>query len=648
MDFLGLRNLTVIRNAVLFANRTLAKEKAAAKAQAGADGNTGKETQSPSGSSAQRLAAFHAHYPGLEKIRIEDVGLDDTDVYASLSTGHTEGVFQLESGGMQSFMKELRPSCFEDVIAGIALYRPGPMDFIPRYISGKKDPKDVRYAAPQLEPILKPTYGCIVYQEQVMQIVQNLGGYSLGRADLVRRAMSHKEQDVMNRERQNFVYGNETDHVPGCVANGIDEQTANGIFDTMLDFAKYAFNKSHAACYAVVTYETAWLRYYFPTEYMAALETSVIDNPGKLSGYILTSRSMGITMLPPDINRGEAGFSVTEENGKPAIRYALNAVKGVGTGVINAIVDDRNRYGAFRDLRDFIERITVLQADVNKRVVENLIKAGALDCFGYARRQMMSVYGQLMDQMAASKKNDLAGQMSLFDFAPDESRNQFAVSMPDLPEYPKEMKLAYEKEVLGVYVSGHPLEDSEALWKAHVTKHASDFMLDEETGVPAVEDSRMETVGGIITAKKIKYTKNDKVMCFLTLEDLTGSMEIIVFPRNYEEDNAILNEDAKVFIRGRVSCEDEKDAKLICSKVTLFDDVPKKVWLRFPDLPSYEAAAGDLASIIDANGGPDKVVIYVENPKSMKTLPAGQGVRADTAVLELLTRRFGRENVVCR
>jgi DNA polymerase-3 subunit alpha len=418
----------------------------------------------------------------------------------------------------------------------------------------------------------------------------------------------------------------------------------------MIDFAKYAFNKSHAACYAVVTYETAWLKYYFPTEYMAALMTSVIDNPVKLTGYILTSRQMGIRMMPPDINEGESGFSVTYEgaDGRPAIRYALNAVKGVGTNVIDAIVEERRRSGRFLDFQDFCTRIMSLTTDVNKRVIENLIKAGAFDSFGNTRKQLMSVHGRILDSLASSKKNDFEGQMSLFDFAPQEVRQQYAITMPDVGEFPKEMKLAFEKEVIGVYVSGHPLDDYIGLWKSHVTRHAVDFVLDDETNRTNVEDGATETIGGLVTDCKIKYTKNDKVMAFVTLEDLTGSVEVIVFPRDYEVSQTALSEENKVFIKGRVSAEEDKDAKLICQQVTSFDDVPRQLWIRFDTKDQYLAAEQDILNMIDNHGGRDQVVIYIANPRMKKTFGAGYGVRVDAALMKGLKEQYGEKNVVFR
>ena len=527
MDFLGLRTLTVIHDAVKFIENT-----------------TGRH------------------------IDVDAIDYNDPKVLASIGTGRTEGVFQLESAGMKSFMKELRPQNLEDVVAGISLYRPGPMDFIPKYIQGKNHPDAVTYACPQLEPILKPTYGCIVYQEQVMQIVRDLAGYTLGRSDLVRRAMSKKKQSVMEKERANFIYGNPEENVPGCIANGIDEQTAGQIYDMMMDFAKYAFNKSHAACYAVVAYQTAYLKYYYPVEFMAALMTSVIDNPKKVSEYILNCRNMNIAILPPDVNAGEAGFSVTD--GK--IRYALTAIKGVGRPIIDSLVQERKERGPFTNLKDFITRMSD-KKEMNKRAIENLIKAGAMDGLGGTRKQFMSVYVQIADHIAHDKKNNLAGQISLFDIAGEEDKEEFDIRMPDVGEYNKEMLLGFEKEVLGVYVSGHPLEEYQELWQNCISNTAGDFALDEETGeVQLVRDQANAVIGGLIADKTVKYTKNDKIMAFLNVEDLIGNVEVVVFPQVYERYSTLLVEDAKVFIRGRVSLEEDKDGKLICDQIISFED----------------------------------------------------------------------------
>lgn len=624
MDFLGLRTLTVIQNAVELANHSIQESGGYPLYEP----VLGKEriTQNPAG----------------DVIDINRIDYDDKSVFAYLSTGKTDGVFQLESAGMQSFMKRLQPESLEDVIAGIALYRPGPMDFIPKYIAGKQNADSVSYDTKELEPILEPTYGCIVYQEQVMQIVQELGGYSLGRADLVRRAMSKKKAQVMEEERRNFVFGNAAENVPGCVAKGIPEETANHIYDTMIDFAKYAFNKSHAACYAIVTYQTAWLKYYYPTEFMAALLTSVIDFPAKVAGYILACREMHIRLLPPDINEGIAGFSVSGG----AIRYSLTAIKGVGEPVIRAIVREREQNGRYRDLQDFLSRTVSCQ--VNKRVVESLIKAGAFDCFGVTRKQMMTVYIRMMEEQAAAAKNNMAGQLSLFDIVPEETRREFRVQYPDVGEYDRQMKLSFEKEVLGIYVSGHPMEDYEGLWRAHATAAASDFLLDEETGVSKAADNQDVTVGGMITEVKLKYTKNNQVMSFVTLEDLTGSMEVIVFPKAYETYSELLREDSKVFVQGRVSQEEARDSKLLARTVTPFEAVPRELWIRFQDMDDYRERESELMSIVNENGGRDQVVIYIQSPRAMKRLPAGQGIQAGEQVIRILKERFGTQNVTVR
>ena len=598
MDFLGLRTLTVIQNAV---------------------------------NMIEKDTGVH--------IDVDHIDYDDKKVLESLGTGKTDGVFQLESTGMKNFMKELRPQSLEDVIAGISLYRPGPMDFIPKYIRGKNNPDSITYACPQLEPILAPTYGCIVYQEQVMQIVRDLGGYTLGRSDLVRRAMSKKKQAVMEKERANFVYGNEEEGVPGCVSRGIDEKTASGIYDTMMDFAKYAFNKSHAACYAVVAYQTAYLKYYYPVEFMAALMTSVIDNPKKVAEYILVCRNMGIEILPPDINEGESGFSVSGSS----IRYALTAIKSVGRPVIAAVVEEREERGPFLNLQDFVNRIT--DKDVNKRAVESFIKAGALDGLGGTRKQFMSVFSQVMDRTQKDRKNNMAGQLSLFDIVEEEEKEGLALKLPDVGEYPKEMKLAFEKEVLGIYVSGHPLEEYEAAWRKKISNTTADFAYDEETQGVRVKDGAKAVIGGLIAGKTIKYTKDNKIMAFLTIEDLVGTVEVIVFPKTYEQSASFLTEDAKVFVQGRVSVEEDKDGKLICEKIVPFTELKKKVWIKFPDMEAYKAAEAGLMDMLKESEGKDGIVIYIENPKAKKELPPNQNVEADESLVNRLQEQFGRENV---
>lgn len=598
MDFLGLRTLTVIQNAAKLVER----DKGIA-------------------------------------LDMDKIDYDDKKVYAMLGAGKTEGVFQLESGGMTSFMKELKPGNLEDVIAGISLYRPGPMDFIPQYIRGKNNPDSITYDCPELEPILYATYGCIVYQEQVMQIVRNLGGYTLGRSDMVRRAMSKKKAAVMEKERKNFVYGNEEEGVPGCINRGISEKVANKIFDDMTDFAKYAFNKSHAAAYAVVAYQTAFLKYYYPVEFMAALMTSVIDNPSKVSEYILSSRRMGIAILPPDINKGESSFSV--DGG--SIRYGLSAIKSIGKPVIEGLVEERNLRGGFKTLRDFIERMS--GRDINKRTIENFIKAGAFDGIPGNRRQKMMVYVQILDAVNQEKKTAMTGQMSLFDLVSEEEKEAYEIRMPDVEEYPKEAKLAFEKEVLGVYISGHPLEEYEQRWRNNITAVTTDFLPDDETGMPRVIDNSKVTVGGMITGKTIKYTKTNKVMAFLTVEDLVGTVEIVVFPRDYEKNAQLMEVDDKVFIQGRVSAEDEKASKLICENIRSFDDVPSELWVQFATKEEFLSKEEGFYQDLSDSDGRDSVVVYIRSPKAVKRLGPSRNVKINGELLGKLYEKYGSDNV---
>ena len=569
---------------------------------------------------------------------MQKIDYNDKKVLDSLGTGHSEGVFQLESGGMKNFMKELKPQSLEDVIAGIYLYRPGPMDFIPQYIRGKNRPDTIKYDCPQLEPILKPTYGCIVYQEQVMQIVRNLAGYTLGRSDLVRRAMSKKKASVMEKERQNFVYGNEEEGVPGCIANGIPEKTANKIYDDMIDFAKYAFNKSHAAAYAVVSYQTAYLKYYYPVEFMAALMTSVIEMPAKVAEYIYVCRQMGIIILPPDINRGMYGFSV--DNG--AIRYGLSAIKSVGRPVIESIVKEREENGDYTNLQNFIERNL---EQVNKRAIENFIKAGALDCLEGNRRQKMMTFARIVDGINQDKKNTMAGQLSFFDIVSEEEKKEFEIRMPDLEEFDKETILAFEKEVLGIYLSGHPLEGYRDIMEKMATARTADFQQDEETGFPKVIDGQKAILGGMITDKTIKYTKNNKVMAFFTLEDLVGTVEVVVFPRDYEKCQALLNDEEKVFIQGRVSAEDDRPSKLILEKIRSFEDIPRELWIQFPDREAYGEKEQELLADLKQSPGKDSVVIFLRDVKAMKKLSAAYHVEITDSWLESMCKKYGVSNV---
>ncbi len=569
---------------------------------------------------------------------IQKIPFDDEKTYALISAGQTDGVFQLESAGMKRVLVQLAPDCIEDIIAVLALYRPGPMDSIPQYIERRHGRETVEYHNPVLEKILSNTYGCIVYQEQVMQIFREIAGYSLGRADIVRRAMSKKKAAVMEKERQNFVYGNEEEGVPGCIANGISEQTANKIYDDMIDFAKYAFNKSHAAAYAVVSYQTAFLKYYYPVEFMAALMTSVIEMPTKVAEYIQVCRQMNIKILPPDVNRGAYGFSV--DNG--AIRYGLSAIKSVGRPVINALVEEREANGEYRSLKDFIERLT---GTVNKRAIENFIKAGALDCLEGNRRQKMLVYGQIVDSIAQEKKNSFAGQMSLFDLVSDEEKKEYEIRMPDVEEYDKEMILAFEKDVLGIYLSGHPLERYRNIMEKMISAKTTDFQPDEESGIPKVYDGQKVIIGGMITEKTIKYTRNNKVMAFLTVEDLLGTVEIVVFPRDYEKWQSMLNEDARVFVQGRVNAEDDKPSKLILEKVRAFEDMPQELWIQFKDKAEYAEKEQELLETLKGYAGVSAVVIYLKDVNAMKRLPAGYHARISDSLTGELRKKYGESNV---
>ena len=598
MDFLGLRTLTVISDAVKLVEKN----------------------------------------HGI-KIDVDNIDYDDKKVLDSIGTGKCDGIFQLESAGMKNFMKELKPQSLEDVIAGISLYRPGPMDFIPKYIKGKNEPESVTYVCKELEPILEPTYGCIVYQEQVMQIVQNLAGYTMGQADNIRRAMSKKKQYVIDAERQNFVYGNEEQGIKGCIANGISEQAANQIYDSMVDFAKYAFNKSHAAAYAVVAYQTAYLKYYYPVEFMAALMTSVIDNARKVAEYIYSCRQMGIKVLSPDINEGEGRFSAT----KDGIRYGMYAIKSIGRQVIDIILTERKANGKFTTLSDFLSRVA--GREVNKRAVENLIKAGACDGLDGNRQQMLLVYNTLIDNLNQEKKNSLAGQMSLFDLVSEEEKKAYEVRFPNVEEYSKEIKLGFEKEVLGIYLSGHPLEEYEEKWRKNISAVTADFILDEETNAVKIKDNQSVVIGGIITEKTIKYTKQNKAMAFITIEDLFGTVEVIIFPRDYEKYSRYLNEDEKVFVAGHANVEEDKNGKLICEKIYSFDDTKRELWLQFATKEAFEEKEKELYSLLYGSDGNDEIVIYIASPRAMKRLGQNHNIHINPELVGNLTEFLGEKNV---
>ena len=516
MDFLGLRNLTVIQDAEREIKRTR----------------------------------------GID-IDFSQIPDDDKNVFNMTSQGKTDGVFQLESSGMKQFMKELKPERIEDLIAGISLYRPGPMEFIPKYVKGKNGGEEIKYTHKSLEPILKDTYGCIVYQEQVMQIIRDLAGYSLARSDLIRKAMSKKKADVMAEERKGFI--------EGCKKNDIPESVANQIFDEMTDFAAYAFNKSHAAAYSVLGYQTAYLKYYYPVEYMAALMSSVMDNTDKLSGYISECRKIGIELLPPDVNKSFSRFTV--EDGK--IRFALSAVKNVGKAAILAMEKERSSYGEFKTFTDFIRRMG--GGEINKRCIESLIKAGVFDSLGGKRSQYMSVYKDILDGLAQERKKNIEGQMNLFDMGED---NDDTEKLPEIREFSAREKLSMEKEVLGIYLSGHPLSEYESILKSRVNCSGKDFYIDESEENPEkeniIEDGKPVVYGGIINARSVKYTKNNKAMAFLTVEDIEGEVEVIVFPDLYENVMSDISVENVILVEGRASVS-YNEAKIVANSITLLD-----------------------------------------------------------------------------
>ena len=536
MDFLGLRNLTLIKNTTDAIKKNKNKD-----------------------------------------VCLSSLTYDDKEVYDLISSGNTTGIFQLESGGMREFMKELRPSSLEDIIAGISLYRPGPMDQIPLYLKNKQNPDKITYKHPMLEEILNVTSGCIIYQEQVMQIAQKLAGYSLGKADLLRRAMSKKKHDVMEKERQNFIYG-QTDEdgnviIDGAVRRGVDEKTANSIYDEIIDFASYAFNKSHAAAYAVVAYQTAYLKAFYPSEYMAALISSTMSDTDKTVGYIFDAENMGIKVLPPDINRSYFDFTAQDDGN---IRFGLEAVKNVGHKLLVQIADERSAHGPFVSFTDFCERMA--GGDLNKRSLENLIRCGAFDSMGIKRSQLMAVYEQTVSNIAEGNKGVIEGQISLFDDFPSESIKKD--SLPNIKEYSKRELLAMEKETIGLYLSGHPLDDfrseiarfsNASVGKINAMAHMGED--GEYTAVSAdFKDGDMVTIGGIITARRNRTTKSNAQMAILNFEDLTGSVEVIVFPKKYECYSSAMAEDSIVLLRARISIREDEAPKLILESVCSIED----------------------------------------------------------------------------
>ena len=633
MDFLGLRTITVIRDTV-------------------------------------NLIRDHR---GIE-IDIDNIDYEDQAVYEMISRGETAGVFQLESQGMTQFFRELMPTSMEDIIAGISLYRPGPMDQIPRYIRNKRNPELITYPTEKLKPILDVTYGCMIYQEQVMRICRDLAGYSLGRSDLVRRAMSKKKKDVMDAERKNFVYGLADDDgnilIPGAIRNGVDEKTAHMIFDEMMDFASYAFNKSHAAAYAYVGYQTAWLKCHYPVEFMAALLNSFVGNLGKVSQYVRECRRMGIEVLAPDINESMGGFSVSR--GK--IRFGLAAVKHVGESLVRSVIEERDRNGPFRNFVDFCERME--GRELNKRAVESLIKCGAFDSFGIYRSRLMASYEKILERVSARKKNMMTGQFSLFDVMPDEDRTD-EIEWPQMEEYDKRLLLAMEKDMLGLYLTGHPLDMFEDLIREHVTHFSYEFEVSEE-GQPhesKLSDNQFVRIAGIVTDVKTISTRNNRLMAFVTVEDLYGQVEVVVFPNVYEECSSFLENDAQVWVEGRINLKEDEQAKILANhikpivpgqspengssaKTAREDDTPYQVCqegapvmnqasrgrilkvMFSDDVPEIKRRA--VLALLKYFEGPDKAYVYIGNASrpAMKL-----NARASTEVLAELAEILGNNLV---
>ena len=601
MDFLGLRTLTVIQDAIRFVEKN----------------------------------------HGI-KIDLDHLNYDDSEVYAMLSKGDCAGVFQLESSGMINFMKRLRPSNLDDIIAGVALYRPGPMDFIPDYIAGKKNPEKVHYDCKEMEPILKNTYGVIVYQEQVMQIVRDLAGFTMGNSDLLRRAMSKKKLKEMEKARQSFVYGNKEEGIYGCLSKGISEEVANRIYDKMIDFANYAFNKSHAVSYALLSYQTAYLKRYYAPEFYAATMSSFMDNMVKTAEYIEVAREEGIPILPPDINEAEVGFSV--KGGE--IRYGLSAVKGVGRSAAETILEERKK-GSFKNFEDFVLRMSA--RGLNRRAMESFIHAGSLDSLEGNRREKLVMLSEVLEDLQKGKKDIIPGQMSLSDLLGEESeeKGDFELLFPDLEEFPKAELLRNEKDALGVYLSGHPLDSDKALMKEVCTRKARDFSEEaqEEQKEDGIRDDEICIVGGLLTNINKRITKKNEMMAFLTIEDNTASMEVVAFPRTFEAAKEFLTGDSKIFVKGRIQKKDEGEAKLIAEKIILFAKVPKEIWVQFSDKEEYEKREAELLQILKEYKGESEVVLYLRKEKAIKRLPGEFRIDSGEGTRSLLMEKFGTENV---
>ncbi|NLI54073.1 MAG: DNA polymerase III subunit alpha [Clostridiales bacterium] len=590
MDFLGLRTLTVIRDTLSF----IAED-------------------------------------GLPVPDLENMPFTDDAVYRMIASGDTDGVFQLESGGMRQFLQQLKPDCFEDLIAGISLYRPGPMEQIPRYVKGKHNPDSVVYSHPLLEPILCTTYGCMVYQEQVMEIVRALAGYSYGRSDLVRRAMSKKKHDVMAREREYFIHG--TEGVVGAVANGVPEAVADKIFDEMMDFASYAFNKSHAAAYAVLAYRTAYLKYYYPVEFLTALINSYLGSVGSVAAYVYSAQSHGVKVLPPDVNHSRARFAPE----KGAIRFGLSAVRNVGSAVMEAMVQERAEHGKFTSFFDFCDRVDGL----NKRMLEALISAGCFDSMGGRRAQYLAVYERALDASAAVKKARGAGQLSLFDLDGGESLQSAQIPLPNVPELSHQIMLVNERESTGLYLSGHPLDNyGEQLKKLRYTIED----LAEADGTGMVKDEEQVIVGGLLTQCKQKPTRSGSgLMGYAVLEGLTASVEAVLFPRTLQQAGPLFVDDAPVLVRGRLNIREDRANSLLVEEIKPLGEASRSVYIRFDTLP--DDAMQRACSFLKKYPGETPVVLYDAAKKIGKGVPKEYQVSLTDAFLTAADERFGKECV---
>lgn len=624
MDFLGLRNLTVIDDTVenVLRNRGISVDMA-------------------------------------------NIDMNDAGVYQMIGRGETEGVFQLESPGMTSFMTRLKPRNLEDIIAGIALYRPATIPFIDPYIDAKNNPGSETYLCPQLEPILSETSGSLIYQEQVLRIVQDLAGFPMGLADNFRRAISKKKEEVIAERRKIFIYGGnevitdkqgnrEEVDIPGCIKNGIPEKIADEIYNWIVQYSSYGFNKSHAAAYAHVTYQTAYLRHHYPVEYMASLISSVLGNPKKVPEYIAAVRAQGIEILPPNINEGFAGFSASGDK----ILFGLASVRGVGWNVIDEIVIERDKNGPYTDLEDFVSRLS--SKEVNKRTVESLILSGAFDCFGNTRKQLMAVYEQIIERITKQKKDSISGQMSLFDFAPEEEKQNYKTKMPDVGEFDKETKLRYEKEMLGVYVSGHPLEEYAKYLKAQTTHMSTDFYLSEDDGEDVmdpsmdgkeskVNDGDRVIIGGIVENLEKKFSKkNGDSYAVCVVEDLAGSVECMIWHKTYEEVKGWLAENEKVIIEGRAKIEEDRDGKVFCNRISKFQTKRRKLWIQFDNIEKYEENAQKLNTLLNGSKGQDSVYVYIkpsEGRERMIKQLDGIYVNTSNVLMDRLFFSFGENNV---